>query len=80
MNPQRALKIIPREAVISAECRVNHYGGAWVIWARWEHECEDGTMLPCQRPVTQFVEPFSAAWWIAEYDRGLCDDSHIEKA
>ena len=62
MNVQRALKIIPREAVISAECKPNFYGGAWVIWARM-----DGY----ERPVTQFTEPFSAARWVHTYYRAL---------
>lgn len=61
MNVQRALQVIPAEAVVTAECRVNFYGGAWIIWARMA----DGY----ERPVTQFAEPFSAAHWLAEYDK-----------
>lgn len=64
MNPTRALKIIPREAVLTAETRSDRYGGAWVIVARM-----DGY----ERVVTQFSasDAFGAAHWLASYNAGI---------
>jgi len=59
MNIARAIQIIPHDAVITATCRPNYYGGAWVVWARYFV----GTVEQI-RPVTQFAEPFSAARWV----------------
>lgn len=79
MIPQRALKILPPEAEISAECVPNFYGGAWVVWARWDRrEGEDGPERK-ERPLTQFVQPALAARWVHEFDRLKCDQGHTEK-
>jgi hypothetical protein len=79
MNVERALKIIPEEAVLSAESVPNYFGGAWVVWAYWldyERDPDEPARLystAIKRPVTQFAEPFSAARWLAEYNRARPD-------
>lgn len=63
MSPERAHTIIPTDAILSAECRPNTFGGAWIIWARQSNNDE--------RPVTIFSarDPFGAAHWLADFDR-----------
>jgi hypothetical protein len=64
VSPERARLVVPADAVLSAECRTNYFGGAWVIIAR----------LPgYERAMTIFgaADPFGAARWLADYDR-LC--------
>jgi hypothetical protein len=62
MSPDRAARVVPAEAVLTAETRVGYYGSAWMIFARM-----DGY----ERPVTQFAshDPFRAARWLADFEK-----------
>jgi hypothetical protein len=68
MNVQRALKVIPREAKLTAETQSNKFGSGWNIVAR----LDDGY----ERIVTSFAAngAFEAAHWLAEYDRRVEED------
>lgn len=42
MNVQRALTLLPPDAVLTAETRSNYYGSSWVVWATYAaRECPD---------------------------------------
>lgn len=62
MRVERALAVVPDEAILSAETTVNHYGSAWLIVAR---------MGDYERVVTQFAstDVFGAVHWLAEFNR-----------
>jgi hypothetical protein len=73
MNLDRARKIVPLDATLTATSTPNRYGGAWIVWAEYETIIEDDAgnfdSIVEGRVVTQFAEPFSAARWInAWYD------------
>jgi hypothetical protein len=63
MNVDRALKVVPQDAKLTAETVSNKYGSGWNIVAR----CSDGY----ERIVTSFASTgvFEAAHWLAQFDR-----------
>ena len=69
MNPVRAHKVLPGDAVITTNCTPNVYGGAWVVYAHYAVDAEGGKAVIEKRPVTQFTSPHLAARWVHTFDR-----------
>jgi hypothetical protein len=63
MNVERALKIIPKDAKLTAETKAGYFGNAWHIVAR----CPDGY----ERTVTSFATEGAgqAARWLRKFDQ-----------
>jgi hypothetical protein len=58
MKLQRALKILPHDALLSVTHTPRAHGGAWVVWADIDGE---------KHIVTQFQGPYSAASYVNKW-------------